>query len=437
MYEFKFADVGEGITEGELVKWKIKEGDKVKEDQVIAEIETDKAVVEIPSPKSGKVVKLHHKQGDTIKVGETLVTIDDGSGGDKHLEAVPTPVKSKAASKTHKSKASKADVSKNKAVPKATEERKSVGVVGELEEAVEEIPIKVAPTQKEIEKHVEALPAVRRLAKELGVDITNVSGTGKGGRITESDIRTSGKPLPKAKITKKYDLYGMVERTELKGVRKAIAKNMVESVRRSVHVTHTETADVTHLWEIREKHKYYKKGVHLTFLPFIVKSVVEALEKHPYVNSTLDEEHEEIVLKKYYNIGIAVDTEVGLIVPVIKAADKKGILDIAKEIEVLSDKARTRKIDLGDLRGGTFTITNVGSIGGIFATPIINQPEIAILALGRIYEAPVVVEGKIVVRKVLPLSFTFDHRVIDGAEAARFTNTLKEYLEDPDRFIMK
>ena len=413
-FEFKFPDVGEGITEGELVKWKVKEGDKVKEDQVLAEVETDKAVVEIPSPKSGIISKLHHKEGDTIKVGEVIVTIS--------VQGEPEEGKPQI----------------------KFEERKSVGVVGELEEAPEEEqPIKVVPTSKEVEGHVLALPFVRRIAKELNVDITKVKGTGKDARITEQDVRsvaekqTEEAKKTEIKIIKKYDLYGYIDHVPLKGIRKAIAKHMVESVRAAPHVTHMDMADVTHLWEVREKQKEIgeKQGIHITFMPFIVKAVVAGLKGHPYINSTLDEEHEEIILKKYYNIGIAVDTEEGLIVPVVKIADKKNIFEIAKEIEDLATKTRDRKIDLGDLRGGTFTITNVGSIGGIFATPIINQPEIAILALGKIHERPVVKNSQIVIRKMLPMSLAFDHRVVDGAEAARFTNVVKKYLEEPEMFL--
>ncbi len=411
IFEFKFPDVGEGITEGELVKWKVKEGDKVKEDQVLADIETDKAVVEIPSPKSGTISKLHHKEGDTIKVGEVLVSIS-------------------VEGETEESK------------PQIRfEERKSVGVVGELEEAPEEEqPIKVVPSTKEVEEHVLTLPAVRRIAKELSIDISKVKGTGRDGRITEEDVRSAAEKQTEfvkrteLKLTKKYDFYGYIDHVPLKGIRKSIAKHMVDSVRTSPHVTHMDMIDVTKLWEIRGKKKEegQKQGIHVTFMTFIVKAVVAGLKEHPYMNSTLDEEHEEIVLKKYYNIGVAVDTEEGLIVPVVKIADQKNIFQLAKEIEDLAQKTRERKVDLGDLKGGTFTITNVGSIGGLFATPIINQPEVGILALGKIHERPVVKDGQIVIRKMLPVSLAFDHRVLDGAYAARFTNVVKKYLEEPE-----
>ncbi len=424
MVDFKFPDVGEGITEGEIVKWRVEEGDKVKQDQILVEVETDKAVVELPSPEAGIVSKIYHKEGDTVKVGEALVSIQPPSSKKKSVE-----------------------------IPKETKLQKSkdVGaVVGVLEEAENSgsgtlnIPkkssLKVVPSTSN--DHLHALPAVRRLAKELKVDISKLQGTGKDGRITEEDVRQSAKSTKetepqKPKVVKKYDLYGYIDHVQLKGVRKIIARRMVESVRTSPHVTHMDFVDVTHLSEVHNKEQEIakKKKVHLTFLPYIIKALIKALKEHPYLNSSIDEGNEEVILKKYYNIGIAVDTEDGLMVPVIKVADIKNIYQLAKEISELSEKARSRKIDLGDLKGGTFTITNVGSIGGIFATPIINQPEVAILALGRIQEKPMVIEGRIVIRRMLPLSLTFDHRAVDGAEGARFTETLKKYLSDPDLLI--
>lgn len=417
-FDFKFPDVGEGITEGEIVKWKVKEGDKISQDQVLAEIETDKAVVEIPSPKAGIILKIHHKEGDTIKVGETLVTI--GVKGEK----IPTSKKAEKAPKKGK-----------------PEKKESFGVVGEIPETLEvPVPVKRELPRKE-RKEILVLPAVRRLAKELHVDLGTVQGTGKEGRVTEEDVRKAGeKPKPAiAKVTKKYDMWGYVDRVPLKGIRKVTAKHMKEAVAASALVTSTDDADVTDLWEIRQKEKDKAKavGVYLTFMPFIVKAVVAALQKHPYLNASLEEESEEIILKKYYNIGIAVDLEGGLIVPVVKGVDQKSILQLGKEIQDLADKAKERKIDLADLKGGTFTITNFGSIGGVYATPIPNHPEVAILGTGRIADKAVVVEGEIKVRKVLPLSLTFDHRVLDGAEAQRFMNTLKEHLEDPDLMLVE
>jgi pyruvate dehydrogenase E2 component (dihydrolipoamide acetyltransferase) len=393
--EFKFPDVGEGITEGEIVKWEVKEGDKVSEHQTIAKVETDKAIVEIPSPKSGTILKIHHKEGDTVKVGETLITI-----GEKG-ETIERP--------------------EIKAPPSST------SVVGVLEEAPS-IPTKSG---------VLATPATRRLAKELGIDISEVVGTGLEGRITEEDVRRfaekKGKK-PEGFIRKKqYDLYGYYDAVPMKGVRRSTAKRMIESVKTAPHVTHMDEADATELVKMREKQKdsAQKKNIHLTYLPFVIKAVVAALKQYPYVNSSVDDENEQIILKKYYNIGIAVDTEDGLIVPVVKGADQKSLLHLAQEIQSLAEKARSREIDLADLKGGTFTITNIGFIGGTHATPIINYPETAILATGRIYDKAVVVNGQITIRKVMPLSLSFDHRVIDGVMGARFMNAVIRYLEDP------
>lgn len=416
--EFKFPDVGEGITEGEIVKWLVKEGDRVSEHQPLAEIETDKAIVEIPSPKAGTIQKIYHKEGDTVKVGEVLVTILET--GEKAASQVKKP------------------------------EVKPAGVVGYLEEAPEEIKEEVKTVQKlqeelRTEIQIQATPATRRLAKELGIDLTNVKGTGKEGRITEEDVRNFAQrqqvEVKTEAIVKarKYDLYGYIETIPLRGVRKAVAKKMKESVSHIPHVIHMDEADVTKLWELREREKKIAemKGIHLTFLPFIVKAVIAGLREHPYINSSLDEEHEQIILKKYYNIGIAVDTQDGLIVPVIKIADEKSILDIAKEISDLSDRAKKRQLDLAELKGGTFTITNIGSVRGFFATPIINYPESAILALGRIFDRLVIEDRKVVPKKILPMSLAFDHRILDGAEAARFMQTVIEHLEDPDLVLIE
>jgi pyruvate dehydrogenase E2 component (dihydrolipoamide acetyltransferase) len=394
-FDFKFPDVGEGITEGEIVEWEVKEGQKVGEHQTIAKIETDKAIVEIPSPKAGTILKIYHKEGDTVKVGETLVTIGESGEGAE----IPEP---------------------RATVP-------TTSVVGVLEEA----PVTVT------EPSVLATPATRRLAKDLATDISQITGTGLDGRITEEDVRKyaeqKGQVSGIIRKVKKYDLYGYYETVPMKGIRKSTAKRMIESVKAAPHVTQMDEADVTELVKMRERLKdaAQKKSVHLTYLPFVVRAVVAALKQYPYLNSSVGQEIEEITLKKYYNIGVAVDTEDGLIVPVIKGADQKSLLSLAQEIQTLAERARSREIDLADLKGGTFTITNIGFIGGTHATPIINYPETAILAMGRIYDKPVVRDEQVVIRKVMPLSLSFDHRVIDGVMAARFTNTIIRYLEDP------
>lgn len=427
MVDFKFPDVGEGITEGEIVKWKVKVGDKVKEDDVLVDVETDKAIVQIPSPASGTITKILFKEGETVKVGQVMVQISEGKSPTKNEE--------------QKEKQTKV-ISRQK--------KGSVGVVGELEEAPEDEPTKKEEKKKEKTAAAEstdilALPAVRTLARELGVALTEIHGTGKDGSIKKSDVEGAANTKktvisqPGIKVVKKYDFYGYLEHIPLHGLRKTIAKNMIEAQKQTAFVTHMDEADVTHLVEIREKEKkrLEKQNIKLTFLPFIVKALVKGCEQHPLLNATIDEEAQEIIIKKYYNVGIAVDTEEGLMVPVIKRAKEKLIPDIAKEIEQLAELARTRKIDLADLQGGTITITSIGSVGGIFATPIINYPEVANLGIGRIQEKPVVRNGKIVIRSIMPIFLTFDHRLVDGAEAARFVNVVKEYLEDPDEFLIE
>jgi len=402
-FDFKFPDVGEGIHEGKIVKWLVKEGDKVKADQAIAEVETDKAVVEIPSPRAGKISKLYHKVGEVIKVGETLASIEEDFSG---------------------------------AVPKE-EKKESTGVVGSLE-----------PTSAAVMK----VPNMGGGAVFNGGSPFGSSGAVFGGQVSQkvpspqlgkveqsagaaknpNEGSMAGAIKAGIKAVKKYDLFGYIDRVPYDGVRKAIGDHIVQSIRTAPHVTHMETVDITELWARREKEKKEaeKTGIKLTLLSYIVRAVVAALKKHPFLNAMLDEENREIILRKYYNIGIAVDTEAGLMVPVLKGADNKDLYKIAKEIALLAEKARSRKINAMDFKGGTFTITNVGSAGsGKFFTPVINYPEAAILGIGLIEDAPLVRNGKIEVRKVMYISLSFDHRILDGAEAARFVKDLKDLLQ--------
>ncbi|MBS3144281.1 2-oxo acid dehydrogenase subunit E2 [Candidatus Woesearchaeota archaeon] len=430
--DFKFPDVGEGITEGEIVQWLVKEGDMVKQDQVLVKVETDKAVVDIPSPVAGKVAKILVAQGKVVNVGQVMIVIDEKG---KASTAKPTtPAKKETA-------APKKEIRTEKKF-------KSVGVVGELEEA-EDIPVPTLEVKTEVQttkqEDILALPAVRKLAKELGVDLSDIKGSGSHGQITEEDVNSAAPTEKKIvthsdiKVVKKYDFYGYVEHVPLHGLRKTIANNMIKSQMSTALVTHMDECDVTHLVEIREKEKdkCEKEGVHLTYLPFIIKALIPALEKHPLLNAMIDDVNQEIIIKKYYNIGIAVDTEEGLIVPVIKNVQLKKLIDLAKEITTLAIGARKRTIDLADMKGGTFTITNVGSLGGTYATPIINYPEVANLGLGKIQERPVVRNGKIEIRHMMTLSLSFDHRIIDGAEAARFLNEVMTHLVDPDMFLVE
>jgi len=394
--QFRFPDVGEGITEGEIVRWLVKEGDEIKADQAIAEIETDKAIVEMPSPYAGTVLKLHFKEKDIVKVGAVLITV--GEKGEAVSEAAPAPTVQPAE------------------IAAAAAARPAGAEAGELL----------------------AMPKIRRLAQELGVSLQSVQGTGPQGRITEEDVRAAKEKAgqapakPAIKVKTKFDFYGSIERLPLRGVRRATAKRMAESVSKAAHVTHFDEVDATALGNVREQMKpeAAAKNVKLTYLPFIVKALIAALKLHPLLNASLDDEEEEIIIKKYYGIGIAVDIPDGLIVPVVKSADQKSVFDIAEEIQNLAEAARSRRLNLADLKGGTFSITNVGMIGGEAATPIINYPEVAILATMKITDRVRAENGRVTIKKTLPLCLSFDHRVIDGAEAARFMNDLKKTIED-------
>ena len=420
VFVFRFPDVGEGISEGEIISWKVKEGDSVFQDQTLGEIETDKAIVDIPSPKAGKIVKIHVQEGDKVKVGEPLVSIDEG--------------KKPYAPEQQES------------VTKEKEQRHtSVGVVGELEEAPDEEPIRNEQTRATSKNKLAVLatPKVRQLAKVGDVDLLNIKGSGREGRILEEDLDNNGATIAqntqkssKLKVTRKYDMYGYIDRIPMKGIRKTIAERMVDSIRTSAQVTSMDDADITELVSFRnsQKEDVEKKGIKLTYLPFIIKAAVAALKEHPLLNASIEDE--DIIVKKYYNIGVAVDSGDGLLVPVIKGADQKNALDLAKEISSLAEKVRSHKIDIAELKGGSFTITNYGSIGGIYGTPILNPGESGILGIGRIFERVILKEGSVAARHILPLSLTFDHRILDGAEAARFLQTIRKYIENPGALLL-
>ncbi len=401
IYEFRFPDVGEGIAEGTLVKWKIKKGDIVKEDQALADIETAKALVEIPSPRSGTILKMHTQEGAVIHVGDILVTI--GEAGEKVIET-------------------------KKEEPKIQEVKK------------------IVPQQQLVDKHSKtlALPAVRQKAKELGIDISVVKGSGKEGLITIQDvqkhqeIRTEKTISTKSGSTVGFDKFGRIMHVPLTGIRKTIADAMILSSSTIPQVTHIDEADITALDALRQSKKEYaeNKGIHLTMLPFIMKATAGALKKFPYLNASFDMQKQEIIVKEYYHFGFAVDTAQGLFVPVITNSDSKSILDIAKKIEILATHCKERDIAPSDLQGATFTFTNIGSYGGIAATPLISPGTAAILGIYRMKEKPIAKEGSIVVRKMLPLSITFDHRIIDGGTAAQFMNELIKHLEDTELFVV-
>ena len=398
--DFKLPDLGEGITEGEVIKWMAREGDQVREDQPIVEVMTDKVNVQIPSPRTGKVARILVKEGDVAKVGQTIMVIDDGGKG----ASSPSP---------------------GAPAPKP--------------------PAAEAPAQAQVPppaRGVLATPATRRLARELGVDIASVSGSGPAGRITDNAGKRAASRSGASTVTVQASpgTPGEAPREEvvpLRGLRRTISDRLAKSLRTTAQVTHVDEADVTELVLLREalKGSAEKRGVHLTYLPFIIKALVPALKEFPYVNATLDEQGGSIVLKRYYNIGIATDTEQGLVVPVVKDADRKDIFELAGEIEALSTKARNGQLSLDDVHGSTFTITNVGAIGGLFATPIINIPEVAIRGLHKIAKRPVVRDDRVEIRDTTYLSLSFDHRVLDGAYAARFTSRLAETIQDTKKLL--
>lgn len=395
-YEFKFPDVGEGIKEGEIVKWHVKEGDEVKADQVLGEIETDKAVVDIPSPQAGRVLKILVKAGQKVKLGEVMIVI--GKKGEKYVPG----------------KSAKDEIKEEKRAIGKGKPGKAYGVVGELE---------VAPEGETL-----AMPRTRRIAEELGVDLSQYKGIVREGDL----MKKAGQEKPSVPLVKKkYDMYGYIDRIPLKGIRKVIAEKMSEAQRTVPLVTHMDEVIMDELSKMREEKKKEaeKQKIKLTYLPFIMKALILSFKDHMIFNSVI--EGEEIIIKKYFNFGVAVDTPDGLMVPAVKGADQKDIFQLASEIEILADKARKRRIDPADLHGGTFTITNIGSVGGKFFTPIVNYPESAILGLGKMEDKVFYEEGKVIVKKMLPISFSFDHRVADGGSASRFLNQLKEYLEKP------
>jgi len=488
--EFKLPDVGEGVAEGELVRWLVSEGDTVGEDQPVAEVETDKAQVEVPAPVNGTVRTLHWDEGDVVPVGDLFVTFDvEGEAPEPESE--------------------------------------------ESTDADDEAADEAASATSEASGRTFAPPSVRKLARELGVDLDTVEGTGPSGRVTEGDVRAAaeggdgeeaaepaaesksatkrvsddepasaggaaaggqepagrettlaapatrgvarelgvdiddvpaveqrdGEAFVTAEAVQAYAEGGQAaqggageaggasrefveggETTEpYRGIRRTIGEQMAESKYTAPHVTHHDTAVIDSLVETRSKLKPRAEAadVKLTYMPFVMKAVVAALEEFPILNSELREEDDEIAVKQDYNIGVAVATDAGLMVPVVKHVDQKSMLEISEEMNELVEKARDRSISREEMQGGTFTITNFGAIGGEYATPIINYPETAILGLGAIDERPVAEDGEVRAASTLPLSLSIDHRVIDGAEAAQFTNRVMEYLTDPELLLLE
>lgn len=432
LFQFKLPDIGEGMHEGEIVKWHVKAGDKVEEDQVLLEVQNDKAVVELPSPVDGTVKEVLVEEGAVATVGQVLITFEvEGATGQEGEE--------------------QADFKEEH-----TDTRDNAATGGAAQQVQAAQPA-AAPAQGT--GKVLATPAVRKLAREQGIDITQIQGTGRHGQVTREDVlayasggqpaaqaapqaapaAASAEPAPAAAAAPAAGGNREEERVPLRGVRKIIAGAMVKSVYTAPHVTVMDEADVTRLVEFRQELKPLaeQQGVKLTYLPFIVKALLAAVRKYPVLNASIDDEKSEIVYKKYYNIGIATDTDNGLIVPVVEDADRKSMLTIASEISDLAARGREGKLSAAEMRGSTISISNIGSAGGMFFTPVINWPEVAILGIGRITDKPVVRDGEVVPGKVLSISLSFDHRIIDGATAQQAVNTIKQLLENPQRLVME
>lgn len=457
--EFRLPDIGEGVAEGEIVSWKVAVGDVVKEEQDFVEIMTDKATVTITVPYDGVISEIRFKEGDVVPV-ETVIAVIDTEGGagaapaaSSHKPAAaptPSPAPSQVQSQPAPAKAAAPAAAPQPASPRVETAAPALALASPAS------PGKVL-----------AAPATRKRAREAGVDLAAVPGSGPNGRITSEDLEAfldgsgaarsvAAQPATTAAPTAaqaaapaaasfapiqiaKASSPELESRVPFRGVRKKIAEAMTRSKFTATHFTVVEDLDVTELVAMRNavKSEYESEGVKITYLPFIMKAVVAGLRQFPWLNASLDESTQEVVLKNYYNLGIATDTDNGLIVPVIHGVERKSIVQIARELQELASRTRDGKVQPDELRGGTFSITNAGNIGGLFATPIINFPEVAILGVHKIHDAPRVVGGEIRVRKVMYLSVSIDHRIVDGADGVRFLNLIKRCLEDPKKLVLE
>ncbi len=426
--EFKLPELGENIENGDVVKVLVREGDTIGANDGVIELETDKAVVEIPCPHAGKVTKVHVSQGQTVNVGQTLLTVE-----------------------------AEEPVGATGGLPTSAEET--------LPEPPQPLAALQSPTPTSDATLTPAGPATRRLARELNIDLQTVQGSGRHGRITPDDVRratggvrrapddvrraTGGLPTSAVETVEEtpasqppgepdQDTWGPIRRERMSKIRRTIAAQMVKSVATIPHVTNFDDADVTDLEHVRKNvpPEFLGESLKLTMMPPVLKAVALALQRHPRLNATLDDQHEQVVYREYVNIGIAVDTPRGLVVPVLRNVDRMSIPEIARQLKTLAERARSAQFAVEDLRGGTFTISNLGAVGGTYSTPIINHPEAAILLLGRSRWMPAVRDGKIEPRLMLPLSLSYDHRLIDGAAAGRFLNEVIDWLESPGKLLL-
>jgi len=429
--EFKLPSLGENVESGDVVKVMVREGETIEANHGVVELETEKAVVELPCPYAGKIVRVHVKQGDRVKVGQTLLT----------LEAEPGVAGAKRSDAPAAAAATETEVATGASLRSAASQ--PAGVAG----------------AKRSDAPAAAGPAARRIARELGVDLSRVPGSGQRGRITTEDVRTAAQagaladvraaPAPAAKAARSVeavvppgepgtDPWGPVRRERTSQIRRTIAAQMARSASTIPHVTNFDDADVTELEQLRKgvPQGFLGPNLKLTMMPLVLRAVAMALRRHPMLNASLDAEKDEIVYKQYVSLGVAVETPRGLVVPVIRQADRLSIAELAQAVAALAERARAARFALEELRGGTFTLSNLGAVGGTYSTPIINHPEVAILLLGRSRWLPVVRDGQIVPRLMLPLSLSYDHRVVDGAAAARFLNEVIDSLETPGKLVV-
>jgi len=432
--EFKLPELGEGIDAGEVVRVLVAPGDEVQAGQTVLELETDKALLEVDCPYTGKVSQVFVKDGEEAKVGTVLLTVATA-------EEAPTE---KLVAPTAPPPEPQVEEPPVRSQPRSEAEWRSEDGTP-LRSVPDYKPLAAQPVEGKPEAPLPAGPATRRLARELGVDLRQVTGRERGGRITEEDVkqyvreRMASPPLLTGEglgVPPASDRWGPVERIPLRSVRKKTAERMSQAWSQIPHVTHFDRADVTELEALRRRHaeRAAALGGKLTVTALALRAAVVALKEFPEFNASL--EGDEVVLKRYYHLGVAVDTGRGLIVPVIRDVDRKGLFELAHELTELAERARTGKVDVTELQGATFTLTNLGGIGGTNFTPLINPPEVAILGLSRSREEPVVQDGEVKVRLMLPLCVSYDHRVIDGATAARFTRRIVELLEDPERLLL-
>jgi pyruvate dehydrogenase E2 component (dihydrolipoamide acetyltransferase) len=469
-FEFKLPDIGEGVTEGEIVSWLVKEGDTVKEDQEMVEVMTDKATVTIGAPKAGRIVKLGGNVGDTVPVGQVLVVLDTAGGGSAQASAVAPSTEPKAATPALPTTPAPAP-----AAAAQSDEGPAATAVGDIRDVLPGMNVGARPKAaapavsggngEYFSEKPLAAPATRKLARELGVDLRRVPPSGPAQRVTKEDVERfavrAKSPLvtmptsdvaihsattvvppqeparARAPITPPVRREGD-QRVPIRGLRKRIYENMARSKHTAAHFTYVDECDATELRALRERTKVHAEahGVKLTFLPFIIKAVVAALQRMPQLNCLVDDGTQEMVLKANYDIGIAAATEAGLIVPVLRNADQLSILEMAQELDRLGQNARAGKSRAEDLGGSSFTITSLGKAGGLFATPIVNYPEVAILGVHEMKQKPVVRNDKIEIGHVMLLSLSFDHRIIDGHVGAAFAQEIIQLLEAPERLLL-